>query len=71
MSPHFEDGGNGGRYPSDTDECEPMDPSKMGVVGLSGYAPWVYDEEKADRLWRVGVEREVWLKMNSDESSTS
>lgn len=53
VSPHFEDVANGGRYLSDVGECPPMDPSKAGVVGVPGYAPHAYDEEAADKLWRM------------------
>jgi NAD(P)-dependent dehydrogenase (short-subunit alcohol dehydrogenase family) len=53
VSPHFEDVGNGGRYLSDVGECPPMDASKTGVVGVSGYAPHAYDVESADRLWEL------------------
>lgn len=53
VSPHFDGPANGGSYLSDVGECPPMDPSKAGVVGVSGYAPHAYDEESADKLWQL------------------
>lgn len=56
VSPHFEDIANCGRYLSDVGECSPLDPNVKLAVGASGYAPHVYDEGKAGRLWELSCE---------------
>lgn len=52
VSAHFENLETGGRYLSDVGEADPMDTSLAAVAGVTGFADFAYDEEKADRLWR-------------------
>lgn len=53
VSPHFNDVANGGRHLSDVGECAPLIPDIKLAVVASGYAPHVYDAEKADKLWEL------------------
>ena len=53
VSPHFE-GANGGRYLADVGECEPRAPD-AGVAD-PGYSEWAYDDDKADKLWKISCE---------------
>jgi NAD(P)-dependent dehydrogenase (short-subunit alcohol dehydrogenase family) len=55
--------GRGGRYLSNLVEQEPADTSGNWMQSEVGYAPWIYDEEAAGRLWResqllVGIDSE-------------
>jgi NAD(P)-dependent dehydrogenase (short-subunit alcohol dehydrogenase family) len=55
--------GKGGRYLSNCMEMGPFQGKEGFEVMDEGYAPWVYDQEKQDRLWEdslkmVGVDEE-------------
>lgn len=53
VSPHFE-GKNGGRYLADVGEQGPVD--KDAQMSGEGYGPHAYDEEAAERLWKLSFE---------------
>lgn len=46
--------GKGGKYLEDCQEIGPWDPA-TGMTG-PGYAPWVYDVDKATKLWEKSLE---------------
>lgn len=55
--------GKGGRYLSNCMEMGPFEGKEGFEVMDEGYAPWVYDQDKQDRLWAdslkmVGIEEE-------------
>jgi NAD(P)-dependent dehydrogenase (short-subunit alcohol dehydrogenase family) len=53
--------GTGGKYLEDCQVIGPWDPA-TGRIG-QGYAPWVYDEEKATKLWEKSLE---WVGEKGD-----
>ncbi|KAI5460551.1 hypothetical protein BGZ63DRAFT_425057 [Mariannaea sp. PMI_226] len=46
--------GTGGKYLDNCQIIGPWDP-KTGLTG-DGYAPWAYDEDKAEKLWNLSLE---------------
>jgi NAD(P)-dependent dehydrogenase (short-subunit alcohol dehydrogenase family) len=53
VSPHFE-GKNGGRYLGDVGEEAPMPDD--GTRSMTGYAKHAYDDEAAEKLWKLSYE---------------
>jgi NAD(P)-dependent dehydrogenase (short-subunit alcohol dehydrogenase family) len=54
VSPHFE-GKNGGRYLADSGEEGPSAAAEGGL-SMHGYSEHAYDDEAAEKLWRLSYE---------------
>lgn len=53
VSPRFEDVANGGRLLGDVGECRAA--VESDAADSPSYAPWAYDVESEDRLWRMSL----------------
>lgn len=47
--------GRGGRYLEDCQEAGAYPPEEERKKNSIGYAPWAFDEEKEERLWRESL----------------